>query len=219
MRKQTRKMILNLATGVAIAATAGIIFTPASVLADPGVTTGNVNIRSGPGMKYTVLGSLVRGQSVNIVQCQGPWCYVEKKGKDRKNGWVAAKYLSASKGGGGNQVIGPVNPPVSVNPGFGISIGSNGISIGIGNTGPKPRNDEVCFYSQTNYRGSSFCAEPGSTLRNLGQFEGNIASISNPAGYSVRVCATRYLDGCRTYVTSARSLGNLSSEVSSIRID
>src|SRR5690348_2237670 len=54
MHRQTRKKIVNLATGVAVAAAAVVVFLPAAQAA-PGTVTQNVNVRSGPGTNYGVV--------------------------------------------------------------------------------------------------------------------------------------------------------------------
>ncbi len=51
-----------------------------------------VNIRTGPSTNFTIVGRLVRDESVEVAQCtaDGAWCYVSHDGPD---GWVAASYL------------------------------------------------------------------------------------------------------------------------------
>jgi len=68
-----------------------LVATTATAFAAPAVATGNVNVRSGPGTGYARVDVLQRGQPVDVVQCRGSWCYVEKPGPD---GWVSANYLS-----------------------------------------------------------------------------------------------------------------------------
>jgi uncharacterized protein YraI len=63
-------------------------------MAAPGFATGNVNVRSGPGTDYFKVGSLRRGQSVDVLGCRSGWCYVQKSGPD---GWVSVNYLSAAR--------------------------------------------------------------------------------------------------------------------------
>lgn len=73
-------------------ATLALIATTAIASAAPAVVTGNVNVRSGPGTGYAVVDTLRRGERVDIQQCRGSWCYIEKRGPD---GWVSANYLSS----------------------------------------------------------------------------------------------------------------------------
>ena len=68
-----------------------LLATTATAFAAPAYATGNVNVRSGPGTGYSRIDTLRRGEQVDVVQCRGSWCYVEKRGPD---GWVSANYLS-----------------------------------------------------------------------------------------------------------------------------
>ncbi|NMA97934.1 MAG: SH3 domain-containing protein [Phyllobacteriaceae bacterium] len=72
-----------------------IVVTTAAAMAAPAVATGNVNVRSGPGTGYSVIDTLRRGERVDVQQCRGSWCYVEKRGAD---GWVSANYLASGGG-------------------------------------------------------------------------------------------------------------------------
>lgn len=68
-----------------------LLATTATAFAAPAYATGNVNVRSGPGTGYSRIDTLRRGEQVDVVQCRGSWCFVEKRGPD---GWVSANYLS-----------------------------------------------------------------------------------------------------------------------------
>ena len=72
-----------------------LMATTATAFAAPAYATGNVNVRSGPGVGYSRVDVLYRGEQVDVQQCQGSWCYVIKRGPD---GWVSANYLSRSGG-------------------------------------------------------------------------------------------------------------------------
>lgn len=98
-------------------ATLAVLASTAMAAAAPAVATGNVNVRSGPGTGYAVIDTLRRGEQVDVQQCRGSWCYVEKRGAD---GWVSANYLSSSRPDWNNNDWGwnrptPPRPPV-VNP-------------------------------------------------------------------------------------------------------
>lgn len=216
MHRQTRKQLLNLATGIAVAAAAVVVFLPAAQAA-PGTVTTNVNVRSGPGTSYGVVDVARAGQQVDVQRCQGSWCYISKPGPD---GWVSANYLNAS-----GRPVNPSNPGLS----FGFTIGGpNGpqISIGVGNQPQplpprppivRPVEHEICFYERTRFRGDSFCMDPGESTRDLRGWTDRISSIDNPGGYEVQVCAERNYRSCRTYTTSASSLGDFDDYVASIR--
>lgn len=245
MKTRTRKLILNIATGVALAATAAVVFTPAMAQAAPAEATANVNVRSGPGTGFSVVGMLRPGERVDVGECQSSFCYID----GRVNGWVSASYLTY--GGGSPAPVAPSRPDV----GFGVQIGPGGVSIGVGTPGydPNPgrpgpgwggpgrpggpgwggpgsgpgwggpggRDREVCFYEHSDYNGRSFCMERGESMNNLARF-GNwndrISSIEND-GLRVTVCEHADFRGsCRTYSTSSRSLGGFNDRISSIRV-
>lgn len=217
MNRQTRKMLLNIATGIAVAATAAVVFLPAAYAA-PGVVTSNINVRSGPGTNYAVVDTVRRGTQVDVQQCQGSWCYIAKAGPD---GWVSASYLSAS----GGQPVNPQQPGLS----FGFTVGPNGPSFNIG-VGQQPQVQpprppviqpvygEVCFYDRTRFRGESFCLEQGDSTRNLGNWTDRISSIENTDGLQVQVCSESNFRDCRTYTTSASSLGDFDDYIVSVRV-
>ncbi len=216
MNRHTRKLLLNIATGVAVAATAAVVFLPAAYAA-PGTITSNVNVRSGPGTNYGVIDTVRRGTQVDVQQCQGSWCYIVKSGPD---GWVSSTYLTAA----GGTPVNPQQPGIS----FGFSTGPNGpsINIGVGQQPqppvvrplPEPIFGEVCFYDRTRFRGESFCLESGDSVRNLGDWADRISSVENPDGLNVQVCSESSYRNCRTYTTSASSLSDFDDYVVSVRV-
>lgn len=74
-----------------------LLATTAAASAASAYATGNVNVRSGPGTHYGRVDVLRRGEQVDVQQCQGSWCYVQKRGPD---GWVSASYLARGNSGG-----------------------------------------------------------------------------------------------------------------------
>jgi hypothetical protein len=221
MNRKNRKMLLNLAAGIAVAAAAAVVFLPAAQAA-PGVVTSNVNVRSGPGTGYGVVDTIARGTPVDVQRCDGSWCYVAKAGPD---GWVSASYLSA-----GGRPVNPTQPGFS----FGFQIGPDP-DFGIGRPPfgrppigrppidrpiplPEPVFGEACFYEGTRFRGESRCLEEGDSIRDLGRFADTISSIDNPDGLNVQVCGETNFRDCRTYTTSASSLGDFDDYIRSIRI-
>ena len=225
MNRQTRKMLLNFATGIAVAMTAALVFLPAAQAA-PGVVTANVNVRSGPGTNYPAVDVVQTGTQVDVQRCDGSFCYIQSR---RTSGWVSANYLSANNG----RPVNPGNPGLS----FGFSIGGNGgpdINIGIGNGGPivvhpgplpqRPQPPifddagQVCFYDRTRFRGDSQCFEEGDSVRDLRDYAYTFRSIDNPDGLEVQVCAARNFRDCRVYTTSASSLGDFDENIVSVRV-
>jgi hypothetical protein len=101
-----------------------------------------------------------------------------------------------------------------------FSFGNGGVSIGIG-TGDDDEEDvsQACFYSGSNYTGSRFCVDEGSSIRRLGSdWNNRISSFRNPDGLRVTVCKDTYYDNCRVYTTSARTLGSYNDAISSLRV-
>lgn len=241
MKRQTRELILNIAAGVAIAATAAVVLIPASVSAAPATATSNVNVRSGPGPNFSVVQLLRSGQTVDVGECRGSWCFVTTRGGD---GWVSSSYLSGGGGGGGGgrgpEVIGPANP------GLGINIGPGGVSIGIGNNPPPPnagpgrprpgnegrpgrpgwdrpppppaRVSEACFFDRSRYGGESFCMDEGESIRRLGAWADRVSSIENRDGLEITVCYEDNFRDCRTYTSSASRLGDFDDSIRSIQV-
>ncbi len=219
MKTKTRKTLLRAATATAIVCAAAVMFIPVAASAAPAIATTTVNVRSGPGTSYGVIDTLSRGESVDVLGCRTGWCYVQKSGPD---GYVSSSYLRRSSGG---TTFEP-NFNLSFNfPQGSVSIGSGGVSIGVGPgrpDRPPPSGSmpgDVCFYSGQDYSGSRFCMDEGDMTPYVGAAWNNrISSIRNPDGFNVTVCDDAGYDICRTYRTSARSLGSFDNEISSIRI-
>jgi uncharacterized protein YraI len=68
--------------------------TAVSAYAATAYAVGSVNVRSGPGTGYRVVDQLYRGERVDVIDCRGSWCRVEKAGPD---GWVSARYLGNAR--------------------------------------------------------------------------------------------------------------------------
>lgn len=99
----SKKLMAGGLAALALMATAGTAF------AAPANATSNVNVRSGPGTHYSVVDALRRGERVDVQQCRGSWCYVEKRGPD---GWVSANYLERGGRPGWNDDDHYDRPPV-----------------------------------------------------------------------------------------------------------
>ena len=75
------------------------------ILRVTGISANDVlNVRSGPGTNYRIIGALGNGDRVRRLRCETPgsttWCEIEMLTDMRERGWVSARYLS---GGGGSQ--------------------------------------------------------------------------------------------------------------------
>ncbi len=221
MKVQTKRNLLRLATTVAAACAAAVVFLPAAAFAAPAAATGSVNVRSGPATSYARVDTLQPGESVEVEGCRAGWCYVTRPGPD---GYVSASYLRRSSG---QRMEPDFNLSFNFPNGGSFSIGTGGVSIGIGGGrpgrpggGPGDRGGDVCFYDGANFTGARFCMDEGQMIPNLNRtgWNNRISSIRNPDGLRVTVCDDAGYDDCRTYRTSARSLGSLNNAISSIRI-
>ncbi|NDW45290.1 SH3 domain-containing protein [Ruegeria sp. PrR005] len=76
-----------------------------------------LNVRSGPGTNYRVIGALGNGDRVRKLRCQTPgrttWCEIEMMTDMRERGWVSARYLSGGGSHGGAATQLPSKPPAS----------------------------------------------------------------------------------------------------------
>jgi uncharacterized protein YraI len=220
VKKTTKEAILRAATAIAMVCAAALVFIPAAASAAAAVATASVNVRSGPGTSYRVIDTLRPGELVDVGGCRSGWCYLTDE-----DGFVSSAYLR--RGSSSGAVIEP-NFNLSFNfPQGSISLGTGGVSIGVGPGRPdRPERPpsgsmpgDVCFYSSTDYEGSRFCMDQGELTPYVGpQWNNRISSIRNPDGFTVLVCDDAGYDDCRNYRTSARSLGSFDTAISSIRI-
>jgi len=56
------------------------------------VATGGVNVRTGPGVGYSILDTLSPGEHVAVTDESGGWCRINHPGPD---GWVSCSYLTS----------------------------------------------------------------------------------------------------------------------------
>jgi uncharacterized protein YraI len=73
-----------------------LLLSAGAALAEPAQATGAVNVRSGPGVNYSIVDQLYPGETVDVGQCEGGWCHVDHSGPD---GWVSANYLAGADEG------------------------------------------------------------------------------------------------------------------------
>ncbi|MBK9927665.1 MAG: TIGR02594 family protein [Anaerolineales bacterium] len=57
------------------------------------VTTDTLNVRSGPGTGYTIVGKVNRGDRLIYISATPDWAWVNLKISDTKTGWCSSKYL------------------------------------------------------------------------------------------------------------------------------
>lgn len=190
--------------------TATLLVGTSAALAQPGVATSGVNVRSGPGTGFSKLGSLKTGELVDVQECQGSWCYVDRK--SGKDGWVAANYLKPAAiqdDADEDEKDIPFN--------FGVTIGANGpsISFGVGNQPapppppqPNPAGDKACFYTGLQFTGQSACVNIGASSTFLVPgWDNEIESFKIIGTGKVEICRDpNFGGGCAVYVSSQSSL-------------
>jgi uncharacterized protein YgiM (DUF1202 family) len=96
------------------------------------VTASGLNIRTGPGTGYPVIGSLGYGQTVSVNDASGGWYRLSS------GGWIASNYTSSPGTGGGgapdNRRVTITGSVVNVRNGPGTNYGLNGRPLYYGET-------------------------------------------------------------------------------------
>lgn len=190
-------------TTIALLAAFAVIGTTAAALAQPGVATSGVNVRSGPGTNYSKLGSFSAGEVVDVEECQSSWCYVDRQ--SGKDGWVAANYLEPV---GIQDDAEPEREDIPFN--FGVTVGPNGpsFSFGVGNQPqppqPQPVGNKACFHSGTHYSGQSICVDINHNSSFLmPPWDNNIESIALTGIGYVEICREpNFGGGCIVHSSS-----------------
>jgi hypothetical protein len=248
MRIATKKILLRAATAAAVVCTAAVILLPTMASAAAFTASTKVNVRERPSQTSRVIDVLQPGETVDIGGCRQGWCYITTDGgfvsSDylRNNGAAVSPNFnlnfnfpqgSFSIGTNGVQIgIGtPPPPPGGPGPGPGGhgpgpggpghgGPGFPGGPGGPGGPGPGGNSDrQVCFFSSAGYDGQSLCLDRGDQLSSLPRgWNDRISSFTNRRGYAVTICRQPGFNRCRTYTTSASSLGNYDNDISSIRV-
>lgn len=112
----------------------------------------NLNVRSGPGTNYGIVGSLSKGSRVTVVGTSGSWSRI---GTSR---WVSSEYLSAS--------------PVSNS---GSSSSSNSYKTSVGSTYKLKK--ATTLYSKSNLSGTRYSYKANTTIRILSHVSSTVDYI------------------------------------------
>lgn len=198
----------------ALFSTLTLIVGTSAAMAQPGVATSGVNVRSGPGTNFAKLGALKAGELVDVQECQGSWCFVDRQaGKD---GWVAANYLKPAA----IQDDADEEEQDDIPFNFGVTVGPNGpsISFGVGNQPapppqpPQPQppqnGDKACFYTGIQFTGQSACVAIGANSTFLVPgWDNEVESFKIIGTGKVEICRDpNFGGGCAVYVSSQSSL-------------
>jgi uncharacterized protein YraI len=92
-----------------LAIVAGISF-PAAAWAEPGIATGDVNMRTGPGTGNPVITMIPAGSPVEVFGCP-TWCRVAYAGHE---GWASSNYISTGYAERPRVIYEPTPPTVAV---------------------------------------------------------------------------------------------------------
>jgi uncharacterized protein YraI len=196
---------------IGAAAFAACLLSAGSVLAVEAAAKSAVNVRTGPGTSYGIVGQLAPGEIVNVTECApSNFCFVERNGAD---GWVSANYLTAvedeeeeemEEGGGSNPdcsfgfVVGPGGPSLS-------------ISCGDAPLPPAPPAPpaaaEACLYTGNNFNGDDLCVGVGVRNALNATFNNKISSIELTGGAKAMLCDGPNLTGvCKNITTDTAPL-------------
>lgn len=80
---------------VLLASGAALLLSTGIAAAAPGTARTDLNVRSGPGTNYPVVGSLQSGETVDVQGCTGSWCQVSFSGG---SGFASQSYLAMAGG-------------------------------------------------------------------------------------------------------------------------
>src|SRR3954471_11750747 len=88
IRKRKKPMTIRntlLASGAALLLSAG------AAAAAPATVQSDLNVRSGPGTQYQVVGAVQSGETVDVAGCTGSWCQISFRGG---TGYASQSYLA-----------------------------------------------------------------------------------------------------------------------------
>ena len=89
-------------------AASALVLSVSAASAAPATAETSLNVRSGPGTEYEVIGAIPAGATVDVRGCSGSWCQVNFRGE---RGFASRSYLAM--GGGAGPAVG-----VAVAPGY-----------------------------------------------------------------------------------------------------
>ena len=78
-----------------LGAGAALLLSTGAALALPATAQTDLNVRSGPGTQYQVVGSIQGGETVDVGSCAGSWCQVSFNGG---SGYASRNYLAMGGG-------------------------------------------------------------------------------------------------------------------------
>ena len=105
-----------------LGAAAVLLLSAGAAAAAPAVSRADLNVRSGPGTEYGVVGVIQAGETVDVGGCKAAWCQVAFEGG---TGYANRSYLQmAGAPSAGVVVQAPVYDPYDYDYDYGYSYGS-----------------------------------------------------------------------------------------------
>ena len=86
------------------AAASALVLSAGAAAAVPATAETSLNVRSGPGTQYEIVGSIPAGSTVDVQGCTGSWCRVSFAGG---TGFASRSYLAMAGGGGAAVAVAP----------------------------------------------------------------------------------------------------------------
>jgi uncharacterized protein YraI len=80
-----------------LASSAALLLSAGAAAAAPATVQSDLNVRSGPGTRYPVVGAVQGGETVDVAGCAGSWCQISFNGG---TGYAKQSYLAMAGGGG-----------------------------------------------------------------------------------------------------------------------
>lgn len=177
-------------------------------------TSAEVSAYSGPGVEYGYVGTIPANTPITVDHCENNFCLIFY---GRDSAWIGQQYIidvsppPPPPPQPQPQPPAPPQPPLQppVNPGW---------------PWPQPQphpqpppppvfNDDpgACFYSERNFRGSSFCVEEGDGYSRLRNWDNRIRSVEVFGGARVDLCTdSNYRGSC---ITLRRDATRLPAEI------
>jgi hypothetical protein len=91
-----------------LGAVSALAFSAGAAAAMPAVAQTDLNVRSGPGPGYSVIGAIPGGATVDVAGCTGSWCQVNFAGS---TGYASRNYLAMGGDAGPSAAaVAPVDP-------------------------------------------------------------------------------------------------------------
>ncbi len=162
--------------------------------------------RSGPGTDYAKLGALKAGEVVEVEECKGSWCFVDRQ--SGKDGWVAPTISSpsTSRDDADDEDV-PVNFGVYRRPGRTHHFLRHRQSAARPARSP-PEQRPGCFYTGVHFSGISACVAIGASSNFLiPGWDNEIESFKIIGTGTVEICRNPdFGGGCVVYSSSRSTL-------------